>query len=71
MKKILSLFLLFFSFVLFSQNPISKSIILSDPPISKDFSFLHVFLKDVQVVMLGEISHFDGNVFETKTEIVK
>ena len=71
MKKTLILILLFSSFVLFSQNPISKSIILSEPPISKDFSFLKEELKDVQVVMLGEISHFDGNVFETKTEIVK
>lgn len=71
MKKTFSLFLLFFSFVNFSQNTISKSIILSDPPISEDFSFLQEELKDVQVVMLGEISHFDGNVFETKTEIVK
>ena len=57
--------------MLFSQNTISKSIILSEPPISKDFSFLKEELKDVQVVMLGEISHFDGNVFETKTEIIK
>lgn len=71
MKKTLILFLLFSNFVLFSQNSISKSIILSEPPISKDFSFLKEELKDVQVVMLGEISHFDGNVFETKTEIVK
>lgn len=71
MKKNLTLFLLFFSFVLFSQTSISKSINLSEPPISKDFSFLKEELKDVQVVMLGEISHFDGNVFETKTEIVK
>ncbi|MES2864256.1 MAG: erythromycin esterase family protein [Bacteroidota bacterium] len=71
MKNTLTLFLLSFSFVLFSQNSIPKSIVLSDPPISKDFSFLKEELKDVQVVMLGEISHFDGNVFETKTEIVK
>ncbi|CAM4356706.1 erythromycin esterase family protein [Flavobacterium terrigena] len=71
MKKTLTLFLLFFHFVVFSQNSIPKSVILSEPPISKDFSFLKEELKDVQVVMLGEISHFDGNVFETKTEIVK
>ena len=71
MKKTLTLFLLFFSFALFSQNSIPKSIILSEPPISKDFSFLKEELKDIQVVMLGEISHFDGNIFETKTEIVK
>ena len=71
MKKTFTFFLLFISFVLFSQNTISKSIILSEPPISKDFSFLKEELKDVQVVMFGEISHFDGNVFETKTEIIK
>lgn len=71
MKKTFTFFLLFISFVLFSQNTISKSIILSEPPISKEFSFLKDELKDVQVVMLGEISHFDGNVFETKTEIIK
>ena len=71
MKQIFTFFLILFNLVLFSQNFISKSIILSEPPISKDFSFLKEELKDVQVVMLGEISHFDGNVFETKTEIVK
>lgn len=71
MKKTFTLFLLFFSFVFFSQNTISKSIILSEPPISNDFSFLKEELKDVQVVMLGEISHFDGNIFEAKTEIIK
>jgi erythromycin esterase-like protein len=71
MKKTFTLFLLFFSFVFFSQNTISKSIILSEPPISNDFSFLKEELKDVQIVMLGEISHFDGNIFEAKTEIIK
>ena len=44
---------------------------MSEPPISNDFSFLKEELKDVQVVMLGEISHFDGNIFEAKTEIIK
>src|SRR5690606_3277527 len=36
-----------------------------------DFSFLKEELKGVQVLMLGEKSHFDGNVFEMKTKIIE
>jgi erythromycin esterase-like protein len=50
-------------------NP--KTINLSQNPEIKDFSFLKEELKDVQVVMLGENTHFDGNVFEMKTKIVQ
>ena len=50
-------------------NP--KTINLSQNPEITDFSFLKEELKDVQVVMLGENTHFDGNVFEMKTKIVQ
>ena len=46
-------------------------ITLSENPSGQDFSFLKEELKNVQIVMLGERTHFDGNVFEMKTEIVK
>ncbi|RBA28733.1 erythromycin esterase family protein [Flavobacterium tibetense] len=50
-------------------NP--KIITLSQNPEITDFSFLKEELKGVQVVMLGENTHFDGNVFEMKTKIVQ
>ena len=50
-------------------NP--KTINLSQNPEITDFSFLKEELKDVQVVMLGENTHSDGNVFEMKTKIVQ
>ncbi|GGD30946.1 hypothetical protein GCM10011343_21360 [Flavobacterium orientale] len=48
-------------------NP--KTIALSEQPDATEFSFLKEELKEVQVVMLGEITHFDGNVFEMKTKL--
>lgn len=50
-------------------NP--RVLVLSENATAQDFSFLKEELKDVQVVMLGENTHSDGNVFEMKTEIVK
>lgn len=38
---------------------------------SNDLSFLKKELKDVKVVMLGEITHNDGNVFELKNKIIE
>ena len=37
----------------------------------KDLSFLKEELKGKQVVAIGEDSHFEGNVFELRTEIIK
>ncbi|MEE1899987.1 erythromycin esterase family protein [Flavobacterium rakeshii] len=69
MKNILTIFLSLFYCTLFSQN--LKMISLSENPSVEDFSFLKDELKNTQVVMLGEISHTDGNVFEMKTKIVE
>lgn len=71
MKKNIFFLLLILNGVLYSQNLKPNSITLSNPPKANDFSFFKEELKDVQVVLLGENSHFDGNIFETKTEIIK
>ena len=54
-----------------AQNFNPKSITISENPNINEFSFLKEELKNVQVLMLGEKTHFDGNVFEMKTKIVK
>ena len=54
-----------------AQNFNPKTLELADNLSAQDFSFLKEELKDVQVVMLGEKTHFDGNIFEVKTEIIK
>lgn len=71
MKKITLVIFLFFGFAIYSQEFNPKRITLSQNPEITDFSFLKEELKDVQVVMLGENTHFDGNVFEMKTKIVQ
>ena len=55
----------------FGQNFNPKTINLSENLNVEDFSFLKEELKDVQVVMLGELTHDDGNIFEIKTSIIK
>ena len=54
-----------------AQNFNPKTLTLPENLTVQDFSFLKEELKDVQVVMLGENTHFDGNVFEMKTEVIK
>lgn len=71
MKKIISFIFLLFCFSAISQNFNPKTISLSENPTIEDFSFLREELKDVQIVMLGESTHFDGNVFEMKTKMIK
>lgn len=71
--KHINYWLLFF-FCIFSLNAqeFNPEIFeLPDNLTANDFSFLKDELKGVQVVMLGENTHFDGNVFEAKTEIIK
>lgn len=51
-----------------SFNP--KIVVLPDDVNQADLSFLKEELKNAQVVLLGEDSHFHGNVFEMKTRIV-
>ncbi len=71
MKKNQLVLLILFGFTIYSQEFNPKTINLSQNPEITDFSFLKEELKDVQVVMLGENTHFDGNVFEMKTKIVQ
>jgi erythromycin esterase-like protein len=71
MKNIINVLFLVNSLLANAQNFNPKYITLSENPKVEDFSFLKAELKNVQVILLGEKSHFDGNVFETKTEIVK
>lgn len=54
-----------------AQNFNPKVLNLPENPSNDDFSFLKEELKGVQVLMLGEKSHFDGNVFEMKTKIIE
>lgn len=51
-----------------SFNP--KIVVLPDDVSQADLSFLKEELKNAQVVLLGEDSHFHGNVFEMKTKVV-
>jgi erythromycin esterase-like protein len=69
MKKIISVLCSLFFLSGNAQNFNPKILTLSEN--IEDFSFLKEELKGVQVVMLGENTHSDGNVFEMKTNIVK
>lgn len=71
MKKIFFLIFLFSNLIVVSQelNPLILS--LKENPSTEDFNFLKEELKGVQIVMLGENSHSDGNVFEMKTKIIQ
>jgi len=69
MNKSTIVFLSLFTCISFSQNFNPKTLALPDNPPQKDFSFLKEELKDVQVVMLGEKTHYDANVFEMKVKI--
>ncbi|MQP53031.1 MULTISPECIES: erythromycin esterase family protein [unclassified Flavobacterium] len=71
MKNLTIVLCILFSLALSAQEFNPKIITLSQNPEITDFSFLKEELKDVQVVMLGENTHFDGNVFEMKTKIVQ
>lgn len=71
MKKTISFIFILFCFSAISQDLNPKIISLSENPTIEDFSFLKEEFKDVQIVMLGESSHFDGNVFEMKTKMIK
>ena len=71
MKRITNFIFFSICFCATAQNFNPKTVALSENPNVEDFSFMKEELKNVQVVMLGEKSHFDGNVFEMKTKIVK
>ncbi len=69
--KIIILLACLITTTLIAQDFNPKTITLSENPKQEEFSFLKEELKDVQIVQLGEITHFDGNVFEMKTKLVK
>ena len=71
MKRITNFLFVLLWFGVTAQNFNPKTILVSENPSLEDFSFLKEELKDVQVVLLGESSHFDGNVFEMKTKMVQ
>lgn len=50
-------------------NP--KTIPLSENPTNSELQFLKEELKDTQVVLLGENTHFDGNIFEYRNKILE
>jgi|SRR5690554_50521 len=71
MKKFILLTIFSFLSSVNGQNFNPAIVTLSENPNIEDFDFLKKELEGVQVVMLGESSHYDGNVFEMKTKIVK
>src|SRR5690606_18183185 len=71
MKKSIFFLLLFVSTYLHSQEFTPEIFTLSENPQVEDFDFLKQELEGVQVVMLGESSHYEGNVFEMKTKIIQ
>jgi len=71
MTKFFSAVLSLFSLFTFSKDFNPKTLVLPDNPTQEDFSFLKEELKGVQVVMLGERTHYDANVFEMKVKIAK
>ncbi|WP_417558864.1 erythromycin esterase family protein [Mesoflavibacter zeaxanthinifaciens] len=72
MKRQLIIFLfILFKTLIFAQEVNTNSIELKEMDNFENLHFLKDKLKDVQVVMLGEQTHNDGNVFEAKTEIIK
>ena len=71
MKKVISFIFLFICICANSQNFNPKIVTLPDNPNIEDLTFLKEELKNAQVIMLGEGSHFDGNIFEMKTKVVK
>ena len=71
MKKIIVLLVILVCQIGNTQNLNPKIIVLPENCSVEDFSFLKEEIKEAQVVMLGEESHFAGNVFEMKTKIIK
>ncbi|MBL4746664.1 MAG: erythromycin esterase family protein [Flavobacteriaceae bacterium] len=68
MKKIATIYFIISNLVAIAQsfNPVSLN--LNE---GNDFSFLKSELKGVSIIMLGEKTHNDGNIFELKTNIIK
>ena len=71
LKKSITLALLSTSIISNAQTFNPKTITLPKDVTVEDLSFLKEEIQDAQVVMLGEGSHFDGNMFEMKTKVIK
>ena len=71
MRILINFVFVLICFSALSQKINPKTVLISENPSIEDFSFLKEELKDVQIVMLGESTHFDGNVFEMKTKMIK
>lgn len=70
MNKIIYILFCFTSFIASAQSFNPKTIVLSDDINKSELSFLKEELKNAQIVLLGEDSHFHGNVFELKTKVI-
>ena len=70
-RILISILFSFFIFSVFSQEFKPKIIDIPESPNPEDFSFLKEELKDANVVMLGEFSHFNGDVFIYKAKIIE
>lgn len=71
MKKLSILICCLSCIFLNAQNFNPKTIALPENVAVEDLSFLKEELKNAQVVLLGENSHFDGSVFEMKTKVIQ
>ena len=71
MNKTITILLILISLIAKAQDFNPKTIRLPENVTVDDLPFLKEELKDVQVVMLGEISHYDGAIFEMKTKVIK
>lgn len=70
-KHSLKIFFLLLINSLFCQEFKPEILTLPEALGAHDFSFLKEELKDVHVLMLGENTHYDGNVFEAKTKMIE
>lgn len=71
MKKTITLLFALLGMFTYAQTFNPKTITLPKDVTVEDLSFLKEEIQDAQVVMLGEGSHFDGNMFEMKTKVIK
>lgn len=69
MRKLI-LLLIFYNLSLQAQKINPKTISLSENPTNSELQFLKEELKNKQVVLLGENTHFDGNVIEFRNKII-
>ncbi|MES2811517.1 MAG: erythromycin esterase family protein [Bacteroidota bacterium] len=71
MKKLIICIFTFINSFIFSQELIYKELLPPNAKELSDLTFLDKELQNVSVVMLGEMTHDFGNIFEIKTRIIK